>query len=127
MRFATEPPGDLRDTTTPYAMLGLLRHILLRDTLGEESRKLILSWMLACATGQDRIRSAAPRDWQVAHKTGTGCNGATADMGVVYPIDHSPVVLAIYVRECTAPIQAREAAIAAAARAALRILGLEYA
>src|SRR6185437_16733261 len=44
-------PGDLRDTTTPEAMLGDLKQVILGKKLSEQSRRTLTDWMLANKTG----------------------------------------------------------------------------
>ncbi|WP_284734524.1 serine hydrolase [Sphingosinicella terrae] len=71
---------DIRDSSTPEAMLGLLRLIASGDALSTNSRALLLDMMRRCATGSNRIRGLLPPGAQVAHKTGT-LNGYTGDVG----------------------------------------------
>lgn len=107
-------PDDERDTTTPDAMIMSLKQIFFEGLLSDSSRKLMLEWMLACATGFKRIRSGVPEHWAVGHKTGTGRNGSMADVGIICPPAQPPVLLAIYMRDSTASLSAGEAAIALA-------------
>jgi beta-lactamase class A len=43
-----------------------------------------------------------PREWQVGDKTGTGNNGVTNDIAVVWPPDRPPIVVAAYLAESPA-------------------------
>ena len=65
-------PGDPRDTTSPRAMVGLMRRTLCGDALSPAGRDRLLGWLRACETGKDRLRAGLPRDWTVGDKTGTG-------------------------------------------------------
>lgn len=71
---------DIRDSSTPVAMLQLLRLIDSGDALSARSRALLLDMMGRCATGRNRIRGLLPAGTLVQHKTGT-LNGYTGDVG----------------------------------------------
>lgn len=91
-------PGDMRDTTTPRAMMRDAQKFLLADdVLGPQQRGLLNTWMLGNTTGARRIRAAVPSPgWQVADKTGSGDYGTANDVAVVYPPSAAPIVIAIY-------------------------------
>lgn len=97
-------PGDPRDTTTPQAMAGLMRTVLLGDALSAESRERLLSYMLKSPTGKDRLRAGFPKSYRVADKTGTGGNGAVNDVAVVWPPNHAPLLVACYMSESHAAL-----------------------
>jgi beta-lactamase class A len=71
---------DIRDSSTPTAMLGLLRLVDSGDALSPASRALLLDMMRRCATGSNRIRGLMPAGTTVENKTGT-LNGYTGDVG----------------------------------------------
>jgi len=71
---------DVRDSSTPTAMLGLLRVIDSANALRPESRATLMDMMRRCATGSNRIRGILPPNVTVEHKTGT-LNGYTGDVG----------------------------------------------
>ena len=76
---------DVRDSSTPTAMLGLLRAIDSGEALTPQSRAHLLDLMRRCATGTNRIRGLLPPEARVEHKTGT-LNGYTGDVGyLTYP------------------------------------------
>ncbi|MBP0591399.1 class A beta-lactamase [Paraburkholderia sp. LEh10] len=91
-------PGDMRDTTSPRAMMhDAQRFLLADDVLGVPQREQLKAWMLGNATGAGRIRAAVPgADWLVADKTGSGDYGTANDVAVVYPPAGKPRVVAIY-------------------------------
>lgn len=91
------PPGDERDTTTPMAMLENLQRFLVGPTLSEASRQILIGWMTANTTGDERIRAGVPAGWLVGDKTGTGPNGSTSDLAVLFPPGRAPVLMAIYI------------------------------
>jgi beta-lactamase class A len=88
---------DPRDTTTPRAMVGLMRDILLGEALSAPSRERLLGWMKASQSGLDLLRRGLPRGWVVADKTGRSANGAVNDVAVVWPPGRAPLLIAAYV------------------------------
>jgi beta-lactamase class A len=112
-------PGDVRDTTSPAAMVQTLYALLLGDALSESSRQRLASWLLDNKTGDTRIRAGLPAGWRCGDKTGSGERGATNDVAIIYPPDRPPILLAIYLADCTAAASQRNAAHAAVARAAV--------
>ena len=111
----TNLPGDPRDTTTPAAMIGLLRALLLGRVLRRASSGLLARWMKGSTTGRNRLRAGLPTDWEVGDKTGTG-NGANNDIAVAWPPGRPPILIATYT---SGPAQgpARNAVHASVARA----------
>jgi beta-lactamase class A len=89
-------PGDPRDTTTPRAMAQSLEALLLEEALAPDARRRLLDWMLANTTGKERIQAGFPADCRVADKTGTGAYGTTNDVGIVFPPQGQPVIVAVY-------------------------------
>ncbi|BFG74261.1 PEN family class A beta-lactamase, Bpc-type [Paraburkholderia terrae] len=91
-------PGDMRDTTTPRAMmLDVQKLLLAEDVLGSQQREQLKAWMLGNVTGAARIRAAVPGSgWLVADKTGSGDYGTANDVAVVYPPSAAPFVVAVY-------------------------------
>ena len=116
-------PGDDRDTSTPLAMAGTLRRLLLQDGLPAAGQGRLRDWMLGNTTGATRIRVAVPAGWQVADKTGTGAYGSASDIGVIYPSGRAPIVLAVYSRRLQQDADARSDIIAQAASIALKACG----
>lgn len=89
-------PGDLRDTTTPSAMLFSLRKLLLGDVLSADSRALLTQWMRDCSTGESKIRAGVPSNWQVGDKTGSGAQGESNDVAILWPPQLKPLLVAAY-------------------------------
>jgi beta-lactamase class A len=89
-------PGDPRDTTTPIAMLGNLRELVLGEHLTSSSRAQLLAWLAANETGGERIRAKLPKDWGVGDKTGTGDHGTANDVAIVWPPGRGPILVAVY-------------------------------
>jgi beta-lactamase class A len=110
-------PRDPRDTTTPTAMLGNIRKLVLGDVLTAPSREQLTNWLIASKTGGKRLRARLPDGWRVGEKTGTGGHGSTNDVGVIWPARGGPIVIAAYLTQTSAPAEARDAAIAAVGQA----------
>ena len=89
-------PGDPRDTTTPSAMLGTMRQILIDAALAPHSRERLLRWMRASKTGEGRLRAGFPKDWTAGDKTGSGENGTANDVAVAVRPNGVPVLVACY-------------------------------
>src|SRR6218665_1928161 len=77
---ATRDLYDIRDSSTPVAMLQLLRLIDSGAALSPRSRALLLDIMRRCATGRNRIRGLVPPRAVVVHKPGP-LNGYPDDVG----------------------------------------------
>ncbi|HEY0012245.1 MAG TPA: class A beta-lactamase [Allosphingosinicella sp.] len=109
-------PGDPRDTTSPAAMAGLVRRLVLGDGLDGDAQQRLRRWLRASVPGADRLRAGLPADWRFGHKTGTGANGAVNDVGIAWPPGRPPIVIASYQDGGTAEMPARAEAHAAVAR-----------
>ncbi len=88
--------GDERDTTTPSAMLGTMKELLLGSALSGASRERLQSWLVACETGHKRLRAGLPTDFRAGDKTGTGNHGATNDVAIAWPKAKPPLLIAAY-------------------------------
>jgi beta-lactamase class A len=109
-------PGDVRDTTSPQAMVGLLQAALCGNVLSRPSRERLLGLMQACETGHGRLRAGLPAGWVVGDKTGTGSNGACNDVAIAVPPGRAPILVAAYLSDGQASGEALDAAQAAIAR-----------
>lgn len=99
-------PGDLRDTTTPLAMLETMQRILLGNALSANSRDHLLHWLRACTTGEERLHAGVPASWRTGDKTGTGPAGEANDVAIVWPPDRKPfLITAYYVAPKATPTQ----------------------
>ncbi|HEY5339031.1 MAG TPA: class A beta-lactamase [Rhizomicrobium sp.] len=108
--------GDPRDTTTPVAMLEDLRRLMLGKALSDSSRALLTGWLVACKTAAARIPAGFPAGWKSGNKTGTGDNGSTNNVAIIWPQARGPMFLSVYFTESKIGIDAREAVIADVAR-----------
>ncbi len=91
---AGERSGTL-DTTTPRAITGTARTILLGDVLTPASRTRLEGWMVACQVGRTRLRASFPPEWVTADRTGTG-EGECNDYALVRRPRNAPLVMAAY-------------------------------
>ncbi len=83
------------DTTTPRAIAGTARTILLGDVLAPASRGRLEDWMVACQVGRTRLRASIPPDWVTGDRTGTG-DGECNDYALVRRPGAAPLVMAVY-------------------------------
>ena len=104
--------GDPRDTTTPDAMLDDLERLTLGDALSRASREKLTAWLIACNTAASRIPAGLPKSWKSGNKTGTGGNGATNNVAIVWPPGRKPLLLSVYFTESKIALPAREKVIA---------------
>ena len=90
------PPGDPHDTTTPAAMAGNLRRLVVGDALSPASRDQLTAWMVDCKTGANRLRGGLPASWKIGDKTGNNGKDASGDIAVVWPKPDHPIMIAAY-------------------------------
>ncbi|HEX8667895.1 MAG TPA: class A beta-lactamase [Allosphingosinicella sp.] len=108
--------GDPRDTTTPAAMAGVVRRMVLGEVLSPAARERLVRWLRTSVPGPDRLPAGLPEGWRVGHKTGTGANGALNDVAVAWRPRGAPIVIACYQSGGTAERKVRAAAHASVAR-----------
>jgi beta-lactamase class A len=102
---------DRRDSSTPIAMVDLLKRIYKAELIKPESRNYLLDLMGQCETGRNRMKAMLP-GVPIEHKTGT-LNGLTDDVGFITMPDGHRIAVAIFTRGGTD----RPRTIAEAARA----------
>jgi beta-lactamase class A len=90
------PPGDPHDTTTPAAMAGNLRRLVLGDVLSPSSREHLTEWLVGCKTGNNRLRGGLPKDWKIGDKTGNNGKDASGDIAVAWPTAGGPALICVY-------------------------------
>ena len=88
---------DRRDSSTPTAMVDLLRRIYKAELISPTSRDYLLDVMSQCQTGKNRIKALLPYGTPVEHKTGT-LNGYASDVGFISLPDGRRVAVAIFAR-----------------------------
>ena len=105
-------PGDLRDTTTPKAIVHSLKKALLDDGLSALSQAALKQWMLDDQVASALLRAALPANWRIADKTGAGGYGSRSIIAVIWPPSQQPLVVAIYITQTTAPMTDSNKAVA---------------
>lgn len=89
---------DLRDTTTPTAMLATIRRLTVGTILQPQSRAQLVAWMEATVTGVKRLRAGFPAGWRVADRTGAGENGSDNVVALLWPApNRAPLLVASYI------------------------------
>nr|WP_041756715.1 class A beta-lactamase [Bradyrhizobium sp. ORS 278] len=116
-------PDDPRDTTTPAAMAQTLAKLTTGNALSTSSRDVLNGWLIGCKTGAARLRAGLPASWRVGDKTGSGENGSSNDVAVIWPAGRAPVIVTSYLTETKASDEKRNAAHAAVGRAVAAALG----
>lgn len=87
---------DLRDSSTPEAMVQLLAGLYQGRWLSKSSNAVLMSAMERCLTGKRRLPGLMPQDVRVAHKTGT-LNNTSSDVGIIHTPDGRAIAVAVYV------------------------------
>jgi beta-lactamase class A len=119
----TAAPGDLRDTASPRAMGSLAMRLVRDPVLSPASNALLIGWLRGSVTGGGRIRSVTPPAFIAGDKTGTGDANAN-DVALLWPRGGgAPIVIVVFASDL-APSAPFDSIVAAAARSALRQLGV---
>src|SRR6478672_9104167 len=87
---------DRRDSSTPVAMVDLLKRLYKAELIKPESRNFLLDLMAQCETGRNRMKALLP-GVPVEHKTGT-LDGLADDVGFLTMPDGHRVAVAIFTR-----------------------------
>jgi len=87
---------DVRDSTTPEAMVHLLSGLYQGQWLSPSSRDVLMGAMSRCQTGLHRMHGAIPDEALEGHKTGTLAN-TSSDVGMIRTPDGHTIAVAIYV------------------------------
>jgi beta-lactamase class A len=115
--------GDARDTTVPLAFAADVRALALGDALSPASRARLVTWMLACRTGVTLLRAGVPGGWRVGDKSGSGGaptksgdDSTRNDVGLLWPPQRLPIVVAAYLTQAKVDAAQRDRALADVAR-----------
>lgn len=118
---AHDGPDDLRDTTTPAAMLETMRKLFFTEVLSRRGRSQLTAWHLMNRTGDKRLRAGLPPTWLVGDKTGTSGKGEANHVAVAWPTDRGPVIVSAYCAMPEAPAETHNKVLAAVARIAAAV------
>ncbi|MFD9700765.1 class A beta-lactamase [Lentzea sp. NPDC059081] len=88
-------PGRTTDTTSPRAIGQSYARLTLGHALNRPDAEQLTKWLLANTTGGKRVRAGLPAAWGWGDKTGTGQYGTTNDVGIAFPPDRAPIVIAV--------------------------------
>ena len=88
---------DVRDSSTPAAMVELLKRIDKGAVLKPQSRSYLLDVMSRCQTGKNRMKALLPWGTRVEHKTGT-LNGYSSDVGFITLRNGHRLAVALFAR-----------------------------
>ena len=88
---------DRRDSSTPVAMVDLLKRLYKAELIKPESRNYLLDLMAQCQTGRNRMKAMLPSGTPVEHKTRT-LDGLADDVGFITMPDGHRVAVAIFTR-----------------------------
>lgn len=116
-------PGDLRDTTTPAAMLETLRKLVFGDMLSRSSRAQLAAWMIMNKTGDTKLRAGFPGDWMMGDKTGRNGDkfGNSNDVAIAWSPDRGAVIVTAYCEIPSVSEEERSAVLAEIGRIAAQL------
>lgn len=122
-------PGEEQDTTSPAAVAKSLETLLLGNSLFNESREQLKTWLINNEVGGPLLRASLPENWIIADRTGAGGYGTRGIAAVIWPQGSTvtttgPVVVAVYLTGTTLTLEERNAVIADIGRALVEDLGV---
>ncbi|RFU70778.1 class A beta-lactamase [Peribacillus saganii] len=88
-------PGDSRDTSTPKALAINLEVFGISEYLPADKQEIFTHWLKGNTTGDSLIRAGVPEGWEVGDKSGAGGYGTRNDIGIVWPPNREPIIIAI--------------------------------
>jgi beta-lactamase class A len=77
-------------------MAGNLRRFVLGNVLSPDARERLVSWMVNCKTGDNRLRGGLPHDWRIGDKTGNNGKDACGDIAVAWAKPDAPLLICAY-------------------------------
>ncbi len=103
--------GDLRDTTTPNAMVTTLRKLLFGEVLTSRSKDQLKQWMIHDKVADSLLRSVLPSGWLIADRSGAG-SGSRGITAIIWSERRQPLIIAIYLAETERAIDEQDKIIA---------------
>ncbi|MEZ8630804.1 class A beta-lactamase [Vibrio lentus] len=104
-------PGDVRDTTKPNSMVVTLNELVYGNTLSQESKLKLKSWMMGNKVSDGMLRSILPNDWSIADRSGAGAYGSRAITAIVWSENRAPLIISISLTETKLTIPERDTVI----------------
>ncbi|MGR3761108.1 class A beta-lactamase [Roseobacteraceae bacterium NS-SX3] len=104
-------PGDLRDTTTPRAMLASLQSVLFGQVLSPASAAQLEDWMVRDQLAGKLLRAHLPAGWHIGDKTGAGGHGSRAITAFLRDAAGETYLAAIYLTGSKADFSVRNQAV----------------
>lgn len=104
--------GDVRDTTTPNAMVKSLHVLLFGDVLSDTSKTQLKQWMMDNRVSDSLFRSVLPDSWDIADRSGAGGYGSRGITAVVWSETRTPLIICVYLTQTRATFDERNKAIA---------------
>lgn len=104
--------GDLRDSSTPNAMVASLNTLLFGEVLSADSKLQLKEWMMDNNVSDDLLRAVLPEGWSIADRSGAGGFGSRGITAIVWSEHRSALIISIYLTQTSASFAQRNAAIA---------------
>lgn len=104
--------GDVRDTTTPNAIVKSLHELLFGSVLSEISKAQLKLWMMDNKVSDSLLRSVLPSGWSIADRSGAGGYGSRGITAVVWSEKRTPLIISIYLTQTNASFKERNKTIA---------------
>ena len=114
--------SDPRNSATPAGTADALARLKKGELLSPLSTERLLGIMAETETGPNRLKAGLPKDWTLAHKTGTGgdtdgATNGTNDVGVMMAPNGGSYAVAVFTWGTRRPMPERERLMADIARA----------
>ena len=114
--------SDPRNSATPIGTADALARLKKGELLSPVSTQRLLGIMTETETGANRLKAGLPKDWTLAHKTGTGgdtdgATNGTNDVGVMTAPNGRSYAVAVFTWGTRRPMAERERLMADIARA----------
>jgi len=104
--------GDVRDTTTPNAMVKSLGELLFGSVLSTTDKEQLKQWMMDNKVSDSLLRSVLPQGWLIADRSGAGGFGSRGITAVAWSENKSPLIIGIYLTQTEASFESRNKSIA---------------
>lgn len=117
--------NDLRDTSTPLAIVSTLNRLILGNTLSEASRAQLRQWMMNNKVADNLLRSILPAGWSIADRSGAGGNGSRGITAIVWSKKRQPLIISIYMTGTNASFEERNQSIVEIGKAIFNHYGVK--